>query len=167
MSPTVLSIVPIHTILRIDRAEFFSQHWGGTEMVISSGVYDCLELDGYAALTEENHIGGIITFIIKSQDDLCEIISLDSLYEGRGTGSQLLAQVEQTAALKGCQEVRLVTTNDNLEALRFYQKRGYRLTALYPDAVRCARLRKPSIPLLSDNGIQIRDELLLSKLLLD
>jgi hypothetical protein len=59
--------------------------------------------------------------------------------------------------------MKLITTNDNLHALGFYQKRGYVLTKLYPDIVKEARKIKPEIPLVSENGIPIRDELLLEK----
>ncbi|WP_197088270.1 GNAT family N-acetyltransferase [Paenibacillus dauci] len=162
---TAVSMLPIHTISSKAREDFFVNQWGSTEMIVSSGVYHCLELDGYASVTSDRFINGMITFVTRLPESICEIISLDSLQKGKGIGSQLLIESEQTAMLAGCREMRMITTNDNLEALRFYQKRGYRLTAVYPDAVHQARLRKPSIPLVAENGIPIRDELLLSKLL--
>ena len=55
----------------------------------------------------------------------------------------------------------LVTTNDNLDALRFYQRRGLRITAVAAGAVDEARKIKPGIPLLGDHGIAIRDEITL------
>jgi hypothetical protein len=56
--------------------------------------------------------------------------------------------------------VWLVTTNDNLVALRFYQRRGFRLSALRPGAVDEARRRlKPAIPDAGAFGIPLRDEL--------
>ena len=58
--------------------------------------------------------------------------------------------------------VELITTNDNLHALGFYQRRGYRLTQLFPK--RSINLEnKPQIPAVADNGIPIRDELRLLK----
>jgi hypothetical protein len=54
-----------------------------------------------------------------------------------------------------------VTTNDNLDALRFYQRRGMRLVGLAPDAVKVSRAFKPSIPEIGAYGIPIRDELTL------
>ena len=44
-------------------------------------------------------------------------------------------------------------------ALRFYQRRGMRLSAIYPDSIDRARRTKPSIPLLGHFGIEIHDEL--------
>ena len=64
-----------------------------------------------------------------------------------------------SARANGCRAVRLTTTNDNTDALRFYQKRGFGLAALRPGAVERARRVKPSIPLLGRHGISIRDEL--------
>ncbi|WP_458121918.1 GNAT family N-acetyltransferase [Paenibacillus sp. Z6-24] len=159
----VYSILATNQISREDIEHFFIQSWGSPEMVISSGIYNCLELEGYAALTADSKICGLVTFAIGVEEKVGELISLDSLQPGKGIGSQLLKHAEYAASAAGCTELQLITTNDNLPALEFYQKRGYVLTALYPDAVRLARLHKPSIPLIADNGIPIRDELLLSK----
>jgi hypothetical protein len=58
--------------------------------------------------------------------------------------------------------VWLVTTNDNLDALRFYQRRGFRLAKLRRGAVDAARSRlKPTIPEVGSFGIPIRDEIVL------
>lgn len=135
---------------------FFEAHWGSAEMVISSGVYACDTLDGFI-YEEQGEIIGLITYIIK-QNEL-EIISLDSVKEGSGIGSQLLQQVEKFASSEGIQYITLVTTNDNLHAFRFYQKRGYRMVEIYRNAVEYARKIKPSIPAVGNNGIPILDEI--------
>ncbi len=67
---------------------------------------------------------------------------------------------------RSCQKIKLITTNDNLHALKFYQKRGYCLSVLLKGAVDRARERKPEIPQLGNEGIPIRDEILLSKWLI-
>jgi RimJ/RimL family protein N-acetyltransferase len=69
-----------------------------------------------------------------------------------------VSAVRQARTL-GCTRVRLTTTNDNLDAIRFYQRRGFKLSALRPDAVREARKLKPEIPAVGDYGIPITDEL--------
>jgi hypothetical protein len=53
----------------------------------------------------------------------------------------------------------LITSNDNLNAIRFYQRRGMRLTAVHRGAIDEARQIKPSIPLIGEHGIPIHDEL--------
>jgi hypothetical protein len=56
-----------------------------------------------------------------------------------------------------------VTTNDNLGALAFYQRLGFRLSALRPGAVDEARATlKPEIPATGEEGLPLRDELELS-----
>ena len=53
----------------------------------------------------------------------------------------------------------MVTTNDNLDALRFYQRRGFRLDRLRPGAVDVSRdTLKPEIPRTGEHGIPLRDE---------
>lgn len=143
--------------------EFFKFHWGSTKMVISSGVYDCSELDGFAVLNENGDIIGLVTYIIR--DNECEIISLDSILEGKGIGTSLINEVENVAVKNNCKLIKVITTNDNLLALRFYQKRGFVLWRIINNAVEKAREIKPEIPLIGNDGIPIRDEIELVKLL--
>ena len=62
-------------------------------------------------------------------------------------------------------EFRQSTTNDNLNALRFYQKRGFVLVAVHRNAMEQARKLKPEIPLIGNDGIPLRDEIELEMLL--
>jgi ribosomal protein S18 acetylase RimI-like enzyme len=71
----------------------------------------------------------------------------------------LLDAVVAVAREAGCARVRLLTTNNNLRALAFYQKRGFRLVGLVPGAIDEERRMKPSIPLVDASGLPIRDEL--------
>ncbi|MBB6284154.1 GNAT family N-acetyltransferase [Geobacillus subterraneus] len=160
-----MNIVPMKQLDRAMVNQFFTDHWGSAQMVVSTGVYDCGELDGFAAVGNGQRIIGLITFLIRQ--NACEIVSLDSLVENQGVGSALLHEAETWARQRGCTAVRLITTNDNLHALRFYQKRGYQIITVFPNAVDKARQIKPSIPLMSADGIPIRDELLLVKRLND
>ena len=143
--------------------EFFKLHWGSPKMVISTGVYDCSELDGFAVLNIEGEIIGLITYIIR--DNECEIISLDSVEEGKGIGTSLVKEVENLAVKKNCKILKLITTNDNLHALKFYQKRGFILSRIINNAVEKARKIKPEIPLIGNDGIPIRDEIEMIKVL--
>jgi hypothetical protein len=80
-------------------------------------------------------------------------------HPGQGVGTALIEAVKVAAIEAGCRRLWLMTTNDNLHALGFYQRRGFRLVAVYPGAVDAARLLKPEIPLLGNDGIPIRDEI--------
>lgn len=99
---------------------------------------------------------GLVTYVI--QNDECEIISLDSLQENRGIGTALIDAVVAEARTHGCRRVRVSTSNDNLRALGFYQKRGFVLAVIRRGAVNEARKLKPGIPLIGDHGIPLRDE---------
>ena len=67
----------------------------------------------------------------------------------------------------GCSRIWLITTNDNLHALGFYQRRGFVIKAVHPNALDRSRELKPSIPLISENGIPLRDEIELEMSLAD
>lgn len=132
-------------------------------MAISSGIFRCDEIDGFAAVNESGEIIGCITYTIDGKD--CEIISLDSMIENKGIGTALLQQVEATAKHAHCQRIKLITTNDNVHAMAFYQKRGYQFAAVFPNTVEKARRLKPAIPVIAENGILIRDEILFLKVI--
>ena len=93
-----------------------------------------------------------------------ELLTLHASESRAGVGTALLSALERAATTAGCNRLWVVTTNDNLDALRFYQRRGFRLSAIRPGAVDGARERlKPEIPVAGDHGIPLRDELELEK----
>lgn len=130
--------------------------WGSTRMVTRGVLHDLTRLPGLVAWRAGER-AGLLTYHLAG--DSCEIVSLDSLVEGAGVGSALIAAAQEMARAAGCQRVWLVTTNDNLPALRFWQKRGFRLVAVHADAVDEARRLKPEIPATGLEGIPLRDEL--------
>jgi hypothetical protein len=67
--------------------------------------------------------------------------------------------VAAAARKKGCRRLTLITTNDNLHALGFYQRRGFELAGIQRGAIGRARELKPSIPLIGQNNIPLRDEI--------
>jgi len=139
---------------------FFTKHWGSSQMVTSTGVHDCSLLDGFYVINDDHEIIGLVTYHISSQT--CEIISLDSLEEGKGIG-RLMQVVEEKATQQQCNLLTLVTTNDNEHAIRFYQHRGYTVSKVIPNAVDLARKIKPEIPLYNEKGVPIKDEFILIK----
>lgn len=158
-----MTVVAIWQLAQNKVLQFFTDHWGSTEMVISSGIYDCSKLDGFAYVNEDQMMIGLVTY--KMRGEACDIISLDSIDGGKGIGSLLVQAVENIAIQNDCTMMTLITTNDNLHALRFYQKRGYHLVEIIQNAVELARAYKPEIPVVGEHGIPIRDEILLKKIL--
>ena len=137
-------------------AELLEREWGATRIVTRGRVYQADRLPGFVAVRDDRPCG-LVTYRLGDGD--CEIISINSLVEQIGVGSALIAAVREVAVAAGCRRLWLITTNDNLAALRFYQRRGFRLAALYPNALEVSRRLKPEIPLVGHDGIPLRDEL--------
>jgi ribosomal protein S18 acetylase RimI-like enzyme len=136
--------------------QFWIEHWGSGEMITRGNIYRPEQLDGFV-VEDENEWMGLITFFIKETE--CEVTSLDSLREGMGIGTQLIEKAMETARAGKCNRLFLITSNDNLHALGFYQKRGFEIVTVYRGAVNESRKRKPSIPLVGMDGIPLRDEI--------
>jgi len=154
-------IVPASEVDREALRSHVVETWHSEEVVANGQVYRPLELPGFVAL-DGDRIRGHVTYRIAT--DACEITSIDAAPPQAGIGTRLMAAAEDVARTSGCRRVWLVTTNDNLDALRFYQRRGFRLAELHPGAVDEARARlKPEIPRVGDHGIPLRDELVLEK----
>ena len=92
-------------------------------MVVHDETLRPADLSGFIAWGDAE-IVGLATYRIA--DGACEVTSLDSLRERAGVGSALLRAAEDAARAAGCRRVWLVTTNDNVAALGFYGRRGYR-----------------------------------------
>lgn len=137
--------------------------WGGTTVVVHATVHDALVLPALLA-EQDNRIVGLLAYAIS--DDGLEVISLDAVMRRGGVGSALPTAAPEVAKQDGARRMRLVATNDNLDALRFYQRRGLRIVGVAPGAMDSARAMKPSIPLTGEYGIPLHDELT-SELLLE
>lgn len=136
--------------------EFIRNHWGSKQIIIHNKIYFPGDLDGFVAENNEEKIG-LITYQIQKHN--CEIVTLNSTIEHHGFGRELVKSVIEEAKLQGCEILWVVTTNDNIRAIEFYQKLGFQLIMVYPDAVNYSRKIKPEIPITANNGIPIRDEL--------
>jgi GNAT superfamily N-acetyltransferase len=150
------SIRPITNADRSFVAEFTARQWGSDWMVTNGVALRISEQEGFLAVIN-NGVEGMATYHVSGEE--CELTSLDSLKEGMGIGTALIEAVIAAAREAGCRRLFLITTNDNTHALRFYQKRGFRLSALRPGAVDESRKIKPEIPLTGLDGIPIHDEI--------
>jgi ribosomal protein S18 acetylase RimI-like enzyme len=132
--------------------------WGDTDYVISRGrIIHVAELPGFCAVRPDGTRMGLATYEITG--DECELVTLQAFQKFTGIGTALVAAVRDAAAAAGCRRVWVITTNDNLDALRFYQRRGFELVAVHRDLRETARRLKPSLPLVGDYGIPIQDEI--------
>jgi ribosomal protein S18 acetylase RimI-like enzyme len=135
---------------------FIVEHWGADKVVGHGVVYYPHDLPGFVAARESERLG-LVTYHIEG--DSCEIVTLNSVQESVGVGTALIKMVRYVARYFGCGRLWLVTTNDNLNALRFYQKRGFVLVAVHRNALQVSRKLKPEIPLVGMDGIPLRDEI--------
>lgn len=140
--------------------EIMIKEWSSDYVIVHGDIIHPAELPGYKVMEDEELVG-LVTCLIKGQE--CEIVTLNSFQEGKGIGDALMQVVESYAISHQCTTCMLVTTNDNLNALGFYQRRGFYISEVRPGAVDEARKVKLSIPLIAENGIAIRDEITLIK----
>jgi GNAT superfamily N-acetyltransferase len=117
---------------------------------------DAARLQGFVAERGGAKVGYALTRIV---DDELEVVALQALSRREGIGTALLAAAADEARQAGCARAWLITTNDNLDAMRFYQRRGWDLIALHHDAVTSGRHLKPEISAVGDYGLPIRHEL--------
>ena len=157
-----MTIQQIDQFSRDQIDEFILRQWFSMRMVVRGESIDLSTAAGYYAV-EGNEIIGLITYRIT--DNEMEILSLDSLRENKGIGTALLNKAIFKAVELGCAKITLITTNDNLSALRFYQKRGFDMCRLYCNAIEQSRKIKPEIPLVGENGIHIKHEIELEMIL--
>jgi N-acetylglutamate synthase-like GNAT family acetyltransferase len=149
----------IRSMVASDRdwvAKLIRELWGDSLVVGHGAVYYPHELPGFVAF-QDGEVAGLLTYCVDGES--CEIVTINSLRPASGIGTALIDAVRVAARQVGCKRLWLITTNDNLNALRFYQKRGFVLAALHRNAVEQSRKLKPAIPLIGEDGIPLRDEL--------
>lgn len=180
------SHISIRAVEQADRewvARMFDKHWGATHIVTRGRAHYGHLLAGFIAerpksppasdaapaqeadadATEDNtpqvemEKVGLLTYTVDG--NTCEIISINSLIEGGGVGTMLVETLRDAAKESNIKRLWLIVTNDNLDALRFWQKHDFVLVAVYPDSIAQARRLKPQIPLMGKDGIPIRDEI--------
>lgn len=151
-----MDIKPISSENRQQVNDFIVSHWFSTDMVVRGEIIDMTVLDGFVVYEGENIIG-LLTYKIDGTE--CEIVSLDSLAENQGIGTSLVNKVIEAAKENNCKKIKLITTNDNLNALRFYQKQGFDMVRIYHNALDVSRKLKPSIPLVGEFGIPLKHEI--------
>jgi ribosomal protein S18 acetylase RimI-like enzyme len=156
---TVMKNFQIRPINKTDRdwiIRLLQEWWAGPKIVTRGKIHHADRLLGFVAIYNGKPTG-LVTYNIDGNE--CQIITMNSLVEGIGIGSALIDAVRKATVPARCKRLWLITTNDNTAALRFYQKRGFVLVALYRDAIEESRHLKPEIPLFGNNDIPIRDEI--------
>ena len=133
--------------------------WGGQLVVGHGRAFDLRTLPALVADGPDGRLAGALAYEIAG--GALEVVSILADPPGQGTGGALLDAAVGLARATGANRVWLVTTNDNLDALRMYQRHGMRLMRLDPGAVDRSRAVKRGIPFIGAYGIPLRDELTL------
>lgn len=123
--------------------KIIEKEWGSRIIVSKGKKYNINDLPGFIAKFD-NKIVGIITYYINNKK--CEIISLNVIKENIGIGTKLIEQVKLEALNKKCKKILLITTNDNINAIKFYQKKGFNIKKVNINAIKRSRKIKPGIP---------------------
>src|SRR5581483_3877586 len=121
--------------------------WGSELVAVHGDVLRPAELPGFIA-ERARRVVGLLTYQLVR--DFLEIVTINAIEPRAGIGTMLIDATAGAARHFRCREIRLTTTNDNVDALRFYQRRGFRLAELRPGAVDRSRREKPEIPRTGD-----------------
>ena len=150
-----MSIRPVRDDEREELARFIRTGWD-SKTITSRGIpHDASALPCLVAVDGERWLG---LAAYRPDGDECELVLLEALEKRLGIGTALLQVTIEQARKLNSRRLWPVTTNDNLDALRFYQRR---------DATTEARDKlKPEIPLIGDHGIPLRDEMELELILM-
>src|SRR5581483_1751994 len=138
--------------------ELFEQDFGRTKVVAFGEVMD---IDQMPALVAIRHSAPAGALAYRLMGDTLHIVALatDPMWQRSGVGATLIAEAELLARRLKLSRLLVATTNDNLPALYFYQRRGYRLTALEPNSVTDHTHQEVA----GFAGIPVRDEIRLEK----
>ena len=126
--PADVAIHPDVTVRRLEPEDLpyleeeMVREFGAVVLVTRGMMHDPRRLPGLVAL-RDGHRAGVASYRVQGAD--CELVAM----VGIGVGSELLTAVVHEARRARCRRLWLVTTNDHMRALRFYQRQGNWLAA--------------------------------------
>ena len=139
--------------------DLFRRDFGPAQLVAYG---EAISLDHAAALVAEtdNELAGALAW--RPFDGALHILALatDPMWQRAGVGGHLVAEAELLARRHSLPRVIVTISNDNLPALYFYQRRGYRISAILRDSI-AAHTRGQQVAGFA--GIPILDEIQLAK----
>lgn len=147
-----MAIIP--TPATISDIQQIWQRWG-LPLVTMQGVYWPEDVEGLVIKNGGETILGLITWAVSGER--AEVVSIDALTRGRGHGRLLLTAAEHHLAEQGMTLLSVVTSNDNLPAVGFYQKLGFRLIRIHLDGMDRVREHKPNITHVGLAGLPLTD----------
>ena len=150
--------------LEASDAAFIDEQWRrlwGLPVVSLDCEYQPADVEGLVYRDDGGLAGGLVTW--DADGDRAEIVTLDAFEQGRHVGGRLLDGAEEELRRRRVKMATIMTTNDNLRAIAFYVRRGYRIVAVHLDAMERVRQLKPAVPKTGQDGLPLRDVIELAK----
>jgi DNA-3-methyladenine glycosylase I len=138
-----------------------SESWGFPVVSVTNTYEDAAGLEGLTWIDEHGEVRGLITWM--QRGDRAEIVSLDAFARGQHIGGRLLDGAEAELRNQGVRTIELTTTNDNVRALTFYLRHGYRIVRLEIGGMDRVRSVKPGVPTTGNEGLPLQDMLQFEK----
>jgi ribosomal protein S18 acetylase RimI-like enzyme len=156
-----LSPVLVHEATDRDRSvvrSLFQRDFGRTRIVAFGEVMNVDEMPALVATIHEE-VSGALAYRLHGDGLHVVALATDPMWQRSGVGGHLVAEAELLARRLGLARLVVTTTNDNLPALYFYQRRGYRMTGIVAGSV----VAQTGNAVAGFAGIPIRDEVQLEK----
>ena len=151
-----MKIRGIHPADRSWIEQVISKHFVTPQLVSRGVAHDSKSLPGLVAELDGTRAGLLLYRIHKNQ---CEVVAVVSVVQRRGIGRALLDAIQSIAREAACKRLWLITTNDNRDAIGFYEALGWRKVAVHRGGVNKSRQLKPEIPKYGSDGTPIEDEI--------
>lgn len=138
-------------------AEVVVGAFASTRVISRGRVHeDASLLDGFVVENDGRPVGCALW---EESGGDAELVAIVTTYRGAGAATALLDAVVEYARTHGWTRLWLITTNDNTDSLRMYQRAGWDWVAWYRNAVHDARALKPELPETGADEIPIRHEI--------
>jgi len=151
---------------RIEAADaaFIDEQWRrlwGLPVVSLDCQYKPADVEGLVFRDDRGAPQGLVPW--HADGDRAEIVTVDAFEQGRHVGGRLLNGAEEELRRQGVKRTTIMTTNDNLRAIAFYVRHGYRIVAVHLDVMERVRQLKPEVPTTGHDGLPLRDVIELVK----
>lgn len=132
------------------------ERWG--DFLVSGGrVYRPSDVEGLMLAGDDGSRKALVTYAVYGEE--AEVVSLEAFEPSHRYGQSVLAELERRLRERGVHRVCLITTNDNISAIRLYLILGWRLVKVSLNALEETRRLMPTVPQIGLNGLPLRDEL--------
>ena len=135
--------------------ELFERDFGYTNIVAFGEEVVLGDAPSLAAWMK-GELAGALAYRLLTDGLLILALATDAMWQRSGVGGHLVAEAESLPRARGLARVLVSTTNDNLPALYFYQRRDYHITEVVSGGL-LAHIKEGGS--VGFGGIPLRDEI--------